>query len=142
MKGLLSITDNIEELLTKIIEFTKTRQKILMENITNIDEPGFVPSDLPVDEFADAIDIAVNEHVRSERLLFCDSENVKFGAEGNFATSAVEDEATKELFENDIDKYLSQQAKKLAENRLNNIVAVDMLEQKRGWTSILSEERL
>jgi flagellar basal body rod protein FlgB len=46
------ITDNITELLVKIIEFTQRRQKILIRNINNVRSPGFVPKDLAVDEFS------------------------------------------------------------------------------------------
>ena len=44
-------TDNISELLFKILEFTQHRQKILIQNINFADRPGFVPKDLPVDEY-------------------------------------------------------------------------------------------
>ncbi len=55
-------TDNITELLIKIIEFTQTRQKILTRNINNIDSFGFEPKDLEVDEFSELLHNAINEH--------------------------------------------------------------------------------
>ena len=45
------ITDNVTELLVKILEFTHARQKILTRNMNNIHNPGFVPTDLAVDDF-------------------------------------------------------------------------------------------
>ena len=52
------ITDNIAELLVKIIEFTRTRHKILARNIYNVESPGFVPKDLVTDEFSDLLNCA------------------------------------------------------------------------------------
>ncbi len=70
------ITDNIAELLVKIFDFTERRREILMRNITEVAMPDFVPRDLDVDEFSDLMMQAISEHVRSERLLLCESETV------------------------------------------------------------------
>ena len=63
------ITDNIAELLTKIIEFTQIRQKILIRNIKSMCSPGFVPQDLTVEEFCHLLSNAVDEHVANGRLI-------------------------------------------------------------------------
>lgn len=68
------ITDNITEVLTKIIEFTSSRQKILTENINNVHNFGFIPKDLAVGEFSDLLDSAIDEHIRNKRLVLCDFE--------------------------------------------------------------------
>ena len=78
------ITDNITELLIKIIEFTQARQKILAGNINNIDRFGFEPKDLEVDEFSDLLHDAIDEHTRNRRLVLRDTENIKFGTAGSF----------------------------------------------------------
>ena len=41
------ITDNITEILIKIVKFTRTRQKILVQNIINVNEPDFTPPAVP-----------------------------------------------------------------------------------------------
>jgi flagellar basal body rod protein FlgB len=69
MKPSSLVTDNITELLVKIIEFTQTRQKILTQNVNNLHTLGFVPQDLAVDEFSDLLNGAIDEHIRSRRLL-------------------------------------------------------------------------
>ncbi|GAF73781.1 unnamed protein product, partial [marine sediment metagenome] len=73
------ISDNIAELLVKILEFTRNRHQVLAENISNINEAGFVPKDLAVDEFAGLMDGAIDEHQQSRRLVLYDTENFKFG---------------------------------------------------------------
>ena len=135
--NLPSVTiDNITEILIKIIEFTKTRQKVLTRNINNIYEPDFVPKDLDVDEFSNLLNAAINEHQRSRRLVLCDTENIKFGANGSFDVKPTIDETAKELFEKNRDEYIELQVSKLLENSLNQRVAAELLRQKQGTTSI------
>jgi flagellar basal body rod protein FlgB len=130
------ITDNVTELLVKIIEFTQTRQKILSRNINNIHSPAFVPRDLAVDEFSDLMHRAIDEHIRSQRLMLRDTDSVKFGFGGSFEAKPVVDEHAKELLEQNRDEYLELQINKLMENALNQKVAAELLRQKMGMLSI------
>ena len=132
----LLITDNITELLVKIIEFTQTRQKILTENINNIHSPGFVPKDLAVGEFSDLLNNAINEHIQNQRLVLCDTESIKFGVSGSFKVKPVADEYAKELLEENRDEYIELQINKLLENSLNQRVAAELLRQKQGGIPI------
>ena len=130
------ITDNMAELLVKIIEFTQIRQKLLTRNINNIHSPAFVPKDLAVNEFSKLLNNAINEHVRSQRLVLCDTENIKFGAAGSFEVKPVVDKYAKELIEGSPDEYLELQVNKLLENSLNQRLAAELLRQKERTTSI------
>ena len=128
----LLITDNITELLVKIIEFTQRRQKILIQNINNIRSPGFVPKDLAVDEFSSLLNNAISEHTRSRRLVLCDTENIKFGTAGSFEVKPAVDRYAKELLEENEDEFLELQINKLLENSLNQRIAAELLKQKQG----------
>ena len=130
------VTDNITELLVKIVKFTQIRQKILTSNINNIHSLGFVPKDLEVDAFSEQLNNAIGEHVQNRRLILCDTENIKFGVDGEFEIEAVIDEEALEVFETDRDEYLDLQIKKLLENSLNQRVAAELLDQKRGMIPI------
>ena len=130
------ITDNITELLVKIIKFTQTRHKILTENITNIHSPGFVPEDLVVDEFSDLLSSAIDEHIANRRLVLRDTENIKFGISGSFEVKPVVDKYAKELLEENRDEYIELQINKLLENSLNQRAAAKLLKQKQGIISI------
>lgn len=125
------MTDNISEILVKIIEFTQARQKILAQNIMNLQVPGFVPKELEVNEFSDLLNNAINEHLRTQRLVFQDTENIKFGFSGNFTIIPVIDEASKELLEENRDEYIQLQIDKLWENSLHQKVAAELLKQKQ-----------
>lgn len=124
------ITDNVAELLSKIIEFTENRQKLLIRNINNIHKPGFVPKDLNVREFCDLLNNAIEEHLRCRRLVMYDTEHIKFGAAGSFQTKPMPDYDAQKLLCQNRDEYLQLQIDKLLENSLNQRVAAELLKQK------------
>jgi len=130
------ITDNVTEILIKIVKFTQTRQKILIQNIINVQNPGFVPQELEVDEFSDLLNNAIDEHVRNQRLVLRDTENIKFGASGSIELKPVIDEHGIKLLEEDRDEYIERQINKLWENSINQKVAAELLRQKQGTIPI------
>ena len=129
------LTDNVSEILTLLIEFTQMRQRILIQNITNSHVPGFVPKELEVEEFSKVLNFAVDEHIRTQRLILCDTENIKFGSNGDFAVTPVDDKYSKELIDENIDEYFELQINKLWENSLNQKVAAELLKQKKSLFS-------
>jgi flagellar basal body rod protein FlgB len=125
------ITDNIAELLVKIIEFTQTRQRILIQNIYDIHSLGFVPKDFLVDEFSDLLNDAIDEHIQNRRLVLRDTENIKFGAGGAIEVEPVIDTYAEELLEENQEEYIKLQINKLLENSLNQRIAAELLRQKQ-----------
>ena len=130
------ITDNITEILIKIVKFTQTRQKILIQNIINVQNPGFIPKELEVNEFSDVLNNAIDEHVRNRRLVLRDTENIKFGAGGDFEVYPTVDRYAKELLEENRDKYLQLQIERLLENSLNQRIAAQLLRRKQQTMSV------
>jgi len=123
--------DNVSELLLKIIAFTRSRHELLSENIKGIRTPGFLPADLQVDEFADTMLQAVEEHIANDRLLLRDTDSITFGRNGQFEAEPVVDEQAMDLFRKDIELYLQHQMNKLRENLLNQKIALELLRQLR-----------
>lgn len=130
------LTDNITELLIKIVKFTRTRQKILIQNILNVQNPGFIPKELEVDEFSDVLNHAIDEHVRNKRLILRDTENIKFGIRGSIDIKPVVDEHGIKLLEENREEYIERQVHKLWENALNQKLAAELLRQKQGTLPI------
>jgi len=130
------ITDNVTEILIKIVKFTQTRQKLLIQNIINVRNPGFTPQELEVDEFSDLLNNAIDEHVRNQRLVLRDTENIKFGARGSIELKPVLDEHGLKLLEENRDEYIERQISKLWENSINQKVAAELLRQKQGTIPI------
>lgn len=137
MKFTSTITDNITEVLIKIIEFTKIRQQILIRNIKNMHIPGFVPLDIAVDEFSSQMHQAINEHTQNRRLVLCDTQNIKFGPAGRFEVKPLTDGYANQLLNENPDQYLKMQTNKLLENSINQRVASELLRQKEGLAPIL-----
>jgi flagellar basal body rod protein FlgB len=129
-------TDNITEVLTKIVDFTERRSQVLTANILNVETRGFVAKDLDVDGFAELMAQAVSEHMHSRRLLLCDSETIKFGEGGSFEAVPVVDEQGQLLFERDKETFLQLQIDKLSENLVNNRIATEFLIQQQNKKQI------
>jgi flagellar basal body rod protein FlgB len=129
------ITDNITEILVKIIEFTHIRQKILTKNIINVNNPKYEPKELAVNEFSDLLNNAIDEHVQNQRLILCDTENIKFGISGSFEIKPIVDEYSKKLRVKKRNEYLKLQINRLLENSLNQRVATELLRLKQKTAS-------
>lgn len=137
MKLPQTLSDNITDVIVKIIRFTRDRQRILTDNINNVGEPGFVPSDLAVDEFSAVMNNAINEHVLNNRLLFCDTDSIKFGSNGSFDVEPKADLHAYQVLGESKDKYLELQVNKMMENTLNMKLANELLKQKECINNIL-----
>jgi flagellar basal body rod protein FlgB len=124
------LPDNLSELLMKIVQFTASRRTVLYQNIREMRCPGFVPQDLPVFEFVHAMNGAIAEHVLSQRLMFRDTENIKFGQNGLMTVSPVVDTHAEGLLAVDTNDYLEHQVDRLLENSLNRKVAENLLRLK------------
>ena len=132
------VTDNISELLVRIIEFTENRQKVLTRNINSMHCCGFVPMDLAVDEFSDVLNTAINEHMCHSRLVLCDTANIKFGLDGDLEVSPIIDDEAFSLLEECLEDYVEGQINKLLENALNQRVAAELLRERHDL-AVVSE---
>ncbi len=137
MKLPQTLSDNITEVIIKIIRFTSDRHRILTENIDNLGKPDFVPRDLAVDEFSTVMNNAINEHVLNQRLLFCDTDSIRFGSNGSFEVEAKTDYRAYEALRESKDKYLELQVSKMMENTLNMKLANELLKQKECINNIV-----
>ena len=128
-------TENITEVLTRILEFTERRKEVLTRNIFDYRSAGFIPRDLPSNEFAQCMTRALTEHICRNRLLFCDTPHVRFESNGIFMTDAVRDQQALDLLNSDPQKYVKTQIQKLSENMLNNRIAAELLRQVKSKTA-------
>lgn len=136
MKTETQIIDNVTEVLVRIIDYTERRRDVLTRNIFDYREENFNPQDLPETEFAHRMTEAVSEHMRSERLLFCDSENVQFYSSGEFDIQPVSDVKAKDILHSNVHDYLKLQIQKLSENLMNNRIAAELLRHQQQRHSV------
>jgi flagellar basal body rod protein FlgB len=127
-----SIADNISDVLIKIIHFTQLRRQVLHNNLHKADHPGFTPEDMPVRELAEALNVAVAEHLQHRRLLFRDTPHIKFGPNNTMQVRPILDPRAHSLLQTNRDEYTELQIRKLLENCLNRKVAEELLRQKGG----------
>ena len=133
-------TDNLSLVLTRIVEFTQRRHRILTRNLLDFRTEGFVPCDLPLHEFTRCMTRAVSEHLRHDRLLFADTPHVRFEEGGRFDADPVVDEQGRRLLQEDARQYLSYQMRKVSENQNNTRIAQHLLSRKRQQDAQQSEK--
>ncbi len=134
-----SIADNISDVLVKIIHFTQLRRQVLHANLHKADHPGFAPQDMPVRELAEALNVAVAEHLQHRRLLFRDTPHIKFGPNNTMEVLPILDSQAQVLLQTNRDEYTESQIRKLLENCLNRKVAEELLRQKGGTYTGLAD---
>ncbi len=132
MNLLSLVPDNLTEVLLKILRFTELRHKVLYRNLQSAEEAGFRPQDMPAAEFASVLDHAVAEHLQSHRLVFRDTDNVRFGPSGSMELRASVDEHADTLLHADHQAYVQYEKKLCRENALNRLVAEGLLEMACG----------
>ncbi len=125
------ITDNVTDVLNKILEFTERRKSLLTRNIVEMNRNDYTPMDLDTDGFAQVMTIALSEHICNQRLMLCDSDTIKFGPEGEFELSPVEDSQAGCLLRTSPKDYVDYQIHKLSENWLNRKLALALLRKKK-----------
>jgi hypothetical protein len=106
-----------------------------------VNETGFVPKELAVNEFSILLNNALDEHIRNRRLILRDTENIKFGVRGSIEVKPVVDEHSKKLLKENRDRYLELQINKLLENSLNQRLAAELLRQKQKTVSTDAAKR-
>ena len=132
MNLLSLVPDNLTEVLLKILRFTELRHKVLYHNLQCADEAAFRPQDMPAAEFASVLDHAVAEHLQSHRLVFRDTDNVRFGPSGSMELHATVDERADTLLRTDRKAYVEYEKQLCRENALNRLVAEGLLEMSCG----------
>jgi flagellar basal body rod protein FlgB len=132
MNLLSLVPDNLTEVLLKILQFTALRHKVLFQNLQDAEDADFRPQDMPAAELAAVLDRAVAEHLQSHRLVFRDTDNIRFGPNGSMEVRAVVDERAETLLRTDRRAYVLHQKHLCHENTLNHLVAEGLLELACG----------
>jgi hypothetical protein len=130
-------TDHIEELLFLVIGFTRSRRRVLMDNLHRMDVEGFFPQDLAVKEFSEQLHAAITEHMSRHRLILRDNPHVRFDEEGRLDLLCETDHHARQLLDSDPKAYQRYQMQRLLENALNEEIALKML---RAYTGRVAHE--
>jgi hypothetical protein len=134
--------DSVTEVLEKILYFIVSRHKILKDNIAKFYHEGFVPLDLPVDEFATIIEYAI-EHKRNNLFLLYNTNNIEFRPDGTVLAVPVVDRDAQKSLKSNIDEFLEEQFKKLEESSSDQkFTETQLLKLKQKQSVNISQEFL
>ncbi len=128
----LTAMDGIEELLIKIIEYTRLEHKVISDNLNNVRTNGYIPKRLDSRLFAESLGFALAEYIKNDRLTFCDNCAIRFGLAGAFEVVPTDDPAAAEMLERNVFLYINHQRRAMLENAVNQKVAMKLLEAKRA----------
>ncbi len=121
------VSSILSELLSLIKTFSCLRHQILLKNLSSMDSPNYIPQDLPVTAFAEAMHAAINEYVLHQRLVFFDSKLIHFTGNGSFTVKRIIDVEAQALLSRDKKAYESLINNRLKENRLSEKATTELL---------------
>ena len=118
--------------LEKLVAFTEARQRMLAENIANIDNPDYRAKQLDPKAFQQSLRKALDarkEHSGSELSLEQTSE-VRQDAQGRLVVTPSEVPAENVLFHDNTNARIERQMATMAENTMMHQAAVELLRSK------------
>lgn len=121
------VTSILSELLGLIKTFACLRHHLLLKNLNHVESPGYLPQDLPVTAFAEALHVAINEYILHQRLVFCDSDEIHFGQNGSLTIKRKVDLEAQALLSNDKEAYLKLMETRIHENNLSEKATQELL---------------
>ena len=132
IESLLSLSST--PVLERMIEFSGRRHRVLVENIANLDTPGYVMKDLPVDAFQAAMRKAIDGRRRSR------------GSElppmnGRYLMPLV-DQHNYVLFHDGNNRSVEKQMAALAENAMVHNGSIEILRKQFSTLEAAIRERL
>ncbi|MBN1846427.1 MAG: flagellar basal body rod protein FlgB [Sedimentisphaerales bacterium] len=119
--------------LEQVMAFTEARHQVLADNISNIDTVGYTMKDLPVEEFYQALDRAIERRDRagaSAPLAPQDTRNLRWDAGGRLRARSVAAANQNILFQDQNNRSVENQMSQMAQNGLLHNVAAELLRQQ------------
>jgi flagellar basal-body rod protein FlgB len=82
------VTSNQIDLLERTVSFTEQRHKLILENLANVDTPGYVQKDVSVQDFQKSLSDAIEKTRQSFSASLDpeDTDTVQFGGSGNLVS--------------------------------------------------------
>ncbi len=131
--------------LQRLLEFAGQRHRVLVNNIANLDTPGFRPVDVSVrafqDQLGEAVDARRERHgLAGGRLNLEDSPQVEFDRIG--VTLHPEPIGANILFHDGNDRDLERTMQALTENFMTFRLAADLLRSRFDLINTAIRERI
>ncbi|KPK76467.1 MAG: hypothetical protein AMJ79_06600 [Phycisphaerae bacterium SM23_30] len=121
--------------LQQVLQFTEARHELLVNNVTNFDTVGYKVQDLPVAEFCEALQEAVERRETKgagEALQIKSTKHLHWDREGRLQARPIEIENNNILFHDQNNRFVEKQMSELSKNALLHNVAAELLRQQYG----------
>jgi len=119
--------------LSRVVEFTEARHKVMAHNIANISNPYFKPADLSPEVFQATLQRAIDERRHSPNadsapLNMYDGEDLRFSGDRLSGVARPVNEGI--LFHDQNNRDVERLMQRLAENTLTHNASVEMLRRE------------
>ncbi len=127
----------------RVAEFAEARNTVLVDNIANIDTPGYRTRDLSVDEFQKMLGAAMDGCRRSGGpLRFRGTRNISVGPNGSLSFQPIERSDNDQLYHDGGNRSVEQEMSELAKNTLLHRVATEVMRKQFNLLQVAIRERL
>src|SRR5688500_4985527 len=119
-------------LLEQVVRFSGQRHRLILENIANVDTPGYRQKDLSVEQFRKMLVERVEKrrHARPGEVRFDDLDNEVMNPEAGI------------LFHDGNNRSMEELASSLAKNALMHNVAIELLRKQFSAMEMALKERI
>lgn len=136
VSGLLS-TKTISA-LEQMAGFTQARQKVIAENIANVDTPGYQHKRVDLGNFQQALAKAMQSQPENSPLRPVTSDQVRRDASGNIVLTPAAEPIDNLTFHDGTNNRIENEMADMSRNQMLHQVAVDLLARKyRGLESAI-----
>jgi len=118
--------------LDKMLAFTQARQRMLAENIANIDNPHYRTRQLDTKVFQKALRKALDTQKETGSSAFRVSDDSEFGQDelGHLVVKPSEVPPENVLFHDDTNSRIERQMQQIAENSMMHQAATELLRER------------
>lgn len=113
--------------LEQMASFTEARQKVIAENIANVDTPGYQHKNVDVADFQQALAQAMQDRSGDEGLARVSSDQVQYTDAGQMVLRPDIEQAENLTFHDGTNGQIEKDMTEMSRNLLLNQVSVDML---------------
>ena len=117
-------------LLEQVINFASQRHKLLLDNIANVDTPGYKQKDLSVDRFNALLGERIDDRRRTGQASFDD-----FDLSTEYPTRGI-------LFHDRNNRSMEQLATDLAKNAMMHNLAIELLRKQFQQMDMALKEKV
>ena len=121
------ISETNVPVLEQVLQFTAQRHQVLVNNIANIDTPGYVAQDLSMSDFQNALAKALGEQQTSGGPLMLSGQQVKTDASGRLTTTPQPVSGLGVTFHDGASRQVEKEMTALAENTLTYNIAAELM---------------